>query len=275
MSDIFDSLNKLANVGQLNTTNDIIPVISGNSTTQEVLDYIFLSLCARVSVASLQLHGGYLMNKLLPNTSRATTDLDISICEKEQYNHIISTLKEIAEQMQSEGIISNYRYKETVSTECTGGVDLYRVNGKSKVGLDIGIRQEKFLTVYNINPIGDVLGFSIERMLCDKLRAVYSKTRLRRVKDLYDIYIIVTSFDIDMHKVKDVLHVEGTLDMEECPMKQVILEEYEVAYSKLRVEALYGTPTRRKPEFQECINVLRCVVDSIGTDKILSPTDWR
>ena len=112
---------------------------------------------------------------------------------------------------------------------------------KENIGIDIGYHNLSYgIKEWNIFGF-DESSFVYERMLSDKLSVVYSPKRFRRDKDLYDVYIITTSCEV------------------ETPFNETVMIEYRKAYDKLKVVNQFGTEIN-KPDFDMCISVLKNLV---------------
>lgn len=88
-------------------------------TVDELLDYIYIHLCKLVDINKIMLHGGYLLSKIMPKTSRYTRDIDISINNTSIYKKLIDSLMSIGDLLIDSKVITNYTYKEVDSEECS------------------------------------------------------------------------------------------------------------------------------------------------------------
>ena len=106
-----------------------------------------------------------------------------------------------------------------------------------------------------------------ERMLADKLSVIFSPKRFRRAKDLYDFYIIITNFDIDLIKLREAL-THRELDYNKSPMRDDVIPQYEHAYNRLQIFDINGVDLSAvKPEFDVCLSHLSLFMRYLDYDK--------
>ena len=248
--------------------------INSNSTDIEILDYIMLFICARARRYKNYYKGGYTLMKLMPDYARYSHDIDFSISTEEEYKELIPVLTELGEDLLRKGIIIKYEVKPTIHPTISGGIELYRDNIK-KLGIDIGWHDTSYGMVD-----WEILGFtekrfSVERMLSDKISAIYSRKRFRRSKDLYDVLILYNNFDINYTLLADCIDKRGTIDWANNPFREEVLVEYAKAYDKLVI----GNPlVIEKPSFRDCIHILSFIVNKLkelGRYEELSNYNWK
>lgn len=241
--------------------------LTRDSTDMEILDYLVVQLCKCMDTSSIIFRGGYVLNKIIDkDTPRATVDVDISIEEAGYYESIKSILRHTGEMLVDDKVIDYYRIKDLTSVECSGGIDLYFANERHKLGADIGLRNPDSGTV-NMKINGyEIRRFSIERMLADKLSAIYSNVRFRRTKDLYDFYIITNCFDVDLPVMNEYVENDVGIDWSNTPLDENICSAYERAYSKLVVRDPYANNwIATKPSFNvviERVSIFVCNIKS-------------
>lgn len=158
------------------------------------------------------LKGNILLNKLLPNSARTTQDLDFSVINPAIFNEYIKPrFIAFAEQVIDNGLADHYTVKEMRDGN-TGTISLY--NGKELVyNIDVGNTKGLYCGIIEYTFNGTmVLGSSIDKILCDKLKAILSSRRLHRKKDLYNIYVIVKSdLKFELNKVYELM-IESSPD---------------------------------------------------------------
>ena len=231
-------MDAFASVEHSDENFDLPPLREGMSKI-ELLDYMVLSVTRTLSVQKA-FKGGYMLNKLIKASSRQTSDIDFSISSKEDYEEIKHVLKSIAEKFICYGYISSYKIKETIEEKMSGGIDLYNDTGEKVLGVDVGLHDIGWgVTSYSFD-VTTLDGFEIERMLADKLIAITSRKRFRRTKDLYDFFIITSSFDFSFDKLKEYVALRGGAEWENIPFTDVVIREYEKAWNKLRLIDING-----------------------------------
>lgn len=271
MSELEKLLNsvKLAKPVEEGDTSDEMESVEYKYDNDRLYDYIALEL-AREFGNKLAFKGGYMLTKIMTETARRTVDVDLSILTDEIYDDIKTRLTAICEKFMSEGIIDRYTVKPEVKERMTGGADMYKDNIKV-AGVDVGWHSLAYgISLYNINNT-DVRGFSIERMLSDKITAILSRKRFRRPKDLYDVYAISSSFDVNMSEVMNCIkmreqHSGIATEWGNYPFDEVILKEYKKAYDKLIVESVYLERIVNKPTFEEAFDRFSIFVECLLRD---------
>ena len=222
-------------------------------SNDEKFNYITLEL-SREFGNKLAFKGGFMLTKIMTETARRTVDVDLSILTDEIYEDIKTRLSAICEKFMAEGVIDKYEVKPEVKPTMSGGVSMYK-DGKNIMGVDVGWHDLSYGITVHHTPIGDIRGFEIERMLADKVSAVLSRKRFRRPKDIYDICMIMHSFNFDSSKILDYIkkrdeHSGRPTEWSNFPFTQEILKEYEKAYDKLIVNSVYEGRVLTKPDFR-------------------------
>lgn len=203
--------------------------------------------------------GGYILTKLLHNTARRTTDVDFSIADKNLYTDIKEVLHSIGKHFLDTGVASDYTVKEDIAETCCGGLDIIGLNGKKLFGCDVGLHDTSWgTTQYDLN-VGCVKAFTVERMLSDKTKAILSKKRFRRPKDIYDFKIITDVFDVDVPLLSTYMNLQDVI----YPLTSDILVQYKKAYDLLTVQSPYPNINLVKPTFTECLERFYKIVDNI------------
>ena len=240
---IFDSLDN-----NHDATKDL-PVISKDASEQEILDYMVLVLARRLQRPKA-FKGGYLLNQLLGNKSRMTHDVDFSIDDEKTYELVKTILTEIAEKFLKLGLIAEYKVKDTIAPTRSGGIDFYGESGKKILGVDVGLHTLSWgVTSYEFD-ITTLDGFTVERMLSDKIIAILSRKRFRRPKDLYDLWVITNNFDFDPSKVLQFIAKRGNAEWDNIPFSDIILVEYKKAWDSLVLQSP-DESALEKPSFNE------------------------
>lgn len=176
--------------------------VSEDNTTESIQEFYMDFFLALFSVVgdSLYMKGNMLLGNLLPDMARSTKDLDMSLVNAELYSsHIVPTIKSFIETTMPS---ANYIITELTATH-SGGVKVFNSDGTVKYAVDISLSKTQMLGVryYNIRGY-TIQGSSVERIIADKCIATLSRVRFRRVKDFYDLYIILKSkLDFDIEEV--------------------------------------------------------------------------
>lgn len=231
---------------------DTLPPVKKDASELELLDYMVLVL-SRYMTCSAAFKGGYMLNQLLPITSRLTHDVDFSIAQRGDYEGVKRVLRLICEKFKKDGIITEYRIKSAIEERRSGGVDMYDAEGVKILGVDVGLHNISYgIRHYNLS-FTEVDGFEIERMLSDKLIAITTRKRFRRTKDLYDFYAITNFFDVDLAKLSEYVKIRTGVEWDNIPFNDTIILEYKRAWDKLKIESYDPENIIEKPEFEEAL----------------------
>lgn len=246
-----EEMNLFGSVEHNNDNTDKWPDLCDNPTKQDLLDYTAL-VTARYLNCQKAFKGGYMLNQILGNASRMTQDIDFSIPEVTNYEEVKRVLVRLGDYFVEKGIASSYKIKDTIGERSSGGITVYDSEGKTLVGVDVGLHNISYGIHGHDIKIGNVKAFSIERMLSDKLLAILSRKRFRRTKDLYDFYVITNAFDINLDKLADYIAVRGGAEWDNIPFNDDVIREYAMAWDKLSLASM-ADEHLDKPNFQEVL----------------------
>ncbi len=230
--------------------------LSDKSSDTDILDYVMVQLCHCLDTKKVAFKGGYILNKIIepPDVPRQTVDIDFSISVQTYYENVKSVLSSIGDDLIADGIIDSYEVKDTISPTSSGGIKFNRVDSKIKdLGVDVGLHDIS-QGIVPMSILGyDVQRFSVQRMLSDKISAIYSRKRFRRPKDLYDFVVITNCFDVKMCDLREQVNIRNTIDWTASPMRNEVAIQYKKAYDSLTViHPLTGSEVS-KPEFSEAL----------------------
>lgn len=163
---------------------------------------LFVFIASKVNKQAF-LKGNVLLNKLYRDSARSTLDLDIGSLNIEIYDSVISKeLINFGEDSIRLGLAFSYNVRDLRNTR-NGGIDIRDEDGNKVFAVDVGLDDATLQGVIEYCFDGKyVLGSSIEKILCDKCLSTLSKRRFKRIKDFYDLYIILnSSMKYDINKV--------------------------------------------------------------------------
>lgn len=241
--------------------------IDKNSTREEILDFIMIFLCERIDLSLSVFKGGYVLTKMIPDEARLTEDIDFSISEESQYEDLKVVLNDLGEVLKNKDIIEDYDVKPTIAPTSSGGIKMTPIDGTSQIKIDVGWHDISW-GIQDWKCLGfDCKKFEVERMLSDKISAIYSKKRFRRTKDIYDFYILTNNFDVDISKLRNYIERRGTIEWDRDPFREEVLTEYGKAYDKLKVMTHNGLLVN-KPDFNKVILRLRDFMNMYKKDVI-------
>lgn len=231
---------------------------SADDLSNELYFQLFLEMSKELG-ENIFLKGSILLGNLLPRVARSTKDLDCSILNTEIYNsHIVPCLDAFAKKVMKPG----WTYKVSpISNTQSGGIKIYNADSKTIYSVDVSVSKTDFLgvTFYNIRS-SNIFGSSVEKILADKCVATLSRRRYRRVKDFYDLYIILRSKLT--YNVEDVVKImlaarsreEITELLNNVPFSEEVVERVEAAWVKLDLKSFSGHSIRlTKPEILQVL----------------------
>lgn len=162
------------------------------------------------------LQGGYLVNKVLK--SRATIDIDLSMSDILTWDRLLPKLHNCGKTLINLGIADEYNIKDPnpESGSC-GRFKLYkdsRVVSHVDFGvihLDYGIEERLLPLELKKDVVTDlrINCFRMERVLSDKVCAILSRQQMRRTKDLFDIYFILSNCSLSYLELYRCLTLAG------------------------------------------------------------------
>lgn len=238
------------------------------SISNDLYLQLFLEM-SKVLGDNVFLKGSVLLGSLLPDVARATKDLDCSILNIGLYNsHIVPCLNSFARKVMRAG----WTYKVAAITDTqSGGIKIYDADSKIIYSVDVSVSKTELMGVKFYNICGsDILGSAVEKILADKCIATLSRQRFRRVKDFYDLYIILQSKLA--YNVEDVARImlaarsrEEIVELlNNVPFSEEIVEQVEAAWSKLNLRSFSGEHIRlSRPEILQVLSVVYQLYDKL------------
>ena len=220
------------------------------SDTLSMLDSILEIIIRNVPREEYAIKGGYALRKI-SEKARYTRDIDLSIPTREAFQSLMKAFQIAGEKFVGLGAHS-YRIRE-IEIGMSGGLEIYKDQHKILVEADVSVQDLSFGIQVSDSKFRS---YSLERMLCDKVRATLSQKRYRRVKDLYDIYLMVSNFRIDLDILKDYLKRQGAvLTAENTPFTEESLLKWGHAWDKFRLLPSSETAFQEKPTFDRVLAV--------------------
>lgn len=217
------------------------------STDDKILDYIVQTITNELGAKNLAYKGGYILNKRIPNI-RKTFDVDFSIENRELYEDVKQVLSNLGEFFIKQNIIDSYRVKDCMDETKSGGIKLKRQG--YELGVDVGLHPLAIGITSLTLEFGDIYAFSIERSLADKIAVICSAKRFRRVKDLYDVFMMIRHFNIDGNLLCQCLELRQ-VEWGEYPDEQEVITQLAFAFRKLNVYRGDSMVSMMKPDFEE------------------------
>lgn len=220
---------------------------------------LFLELTKDISQESV-LRGNILLNKLFSESARATKDLDFDILSKELYIEVVAPrLKIFAEDCVALGIASSYDLSE-IRENNIGGIKISDSTGKLVYSVDISCSNKLHGGEASYSFSGSaILGSSIDKILADKISTTIGEHRLRRLKDFYDIYLILTSrvrYSLEIIRelmIDNLGSEEYNRLLMNFPFTEEDVKKLTQAWDKLKLSNAMNIAIK-KPDFSEVYN---------------------
>ena len=228
------------------------------STDDSILDYIVFVITMRLGLENIAYKGGYILNKLIPNT-RKTFDVDFSIAREELYKDVKIILNELGKLFITKGIIDSYTVRENITDKMSGGIN-FNKEGRSVLGVDVGLHSLGYgITNLKLDYI-NINRFTVERSLADKISVLCSRKRFRRVKDLYDTYMFISLFSIDGTLLNECLSSRN-INYELKPVDPNVILQLRHAYDKLELNRGEDKDEKEKPDYDTVYNLVIKFID--------------
>lgn len=190
---------------------------------------------------------------------RYTQDVDMSITELSSYERVKQVLNAYGTKLQEAGVVSKCLVKSEASERHSGGAKFYAPDGSILFSADIGFHEKPLRTVaIEMNDVGRVSITTVEQMLCDKLSALFSDRRQRRIKDLFDAWHILTTCNVDVNELILCLDQRGLypLKSEDGPFTYSHIMTVEDAYGRLIVYDVGAERECKIPAFSDIVEVV-------------------
>lgn len=218
-----------------------------NKEIYALLDLFYRVLGSNLDKTRYAFKGGYILGKYTGIDNRSTRDLDMTIASGEDFVIIEEILKPVLNELIVRGVIDSYKFKMPKITDdrnISGGLTVYKkgkgLNNVLKkfkyTGIDISIHPMNVGGVI-INPDG-FSQYSLERSLGDKVAVLYSDrdTLLRRIRDVYDIYcmVSVTEGNINILKCYEFCKLRKVVIQRKSVLEEILSYNSDVIFSALR-----------------------------------------
>ena len=230
--------------------------------------YLMLNNFLRENIV---LKGNILLNTYLPNQARLTEDLDMGILSEELYNSKVKPLLgNFGEYLIENGKIDFYTIKE-IEPRRSGGIECKK--GDTTVySVDISLLEPLQYSIDTTVVDGQECRVaSVEKILSDKIMSTLSRKRFRRVKDLFDLKIILDNIkEYDITKVVSIIKEKYTQEEIELlfnnhPFNDIVIENLHHAYKKLNITSFTHNEIDEnfKPDFYEAIETVNIFVNDL------------
>ncbi len=139
-------------------------------------------------------------------TYRGTRDIDMDWCDS--LENKVAIENELDSLIQSYNTDSLRLLKTRDFTETNSGGFTVAYNGNKLFSVDISLRLNPFVELYVTNNGVKFVGSSRYKMLADKIRAISTKVVYRRVKDIYDLYLLSHLKGLKYNSIQHIIEYE-------------------------------------------------------------------
>lgn len=242
----------------------------------EVLQDVVQAIVASPYGKSFVIRGGFVLMSLLKETgneylNRQTTDVDIDFSDRDTWEQFLSDLPNIL----NRGTQNGFQYQivkrrgfdknpsgDSISLVCTKG-------GKSiQSKIDMNIREFGNRKLYQSSDIS-FTGSAVNNMLCDKLAVVSTSKVCRRIKDLYDIFVLSKTCDFSIQEIIQEWKITGHTMGEPV----YIFDAYEIGKVKHAYSLFRGI--ENKPDFDPLFARVVGFTSMIFEDILMASTKER
>lgn len=224
-------------------------------TLIETYTDLFLQISNQIK-ENCSIKGNVLLSNLLKSTARSTRDLDMSVYSKELYSEcVVPELEKFANSFPN----TTYTIRDITETH-SGGITIKDSSNKVLFKVDVSLSSKSLAGAVLYSFSGEeAYGSSVEKILCDKCITTLSEKRYRRIKDFYDIYIIISSsmvynpkrvLDLMIEKVgvQEVLSLFNNIPFDEDSMSKL-----NHAWNKLELHNAFTGERLEKTPFRELV----------------------
>lgn len=219
---------------------------------------------------TLILKGGLLLEQIATG-ARETVDVDFSITDLRYYEQMKEVLSDFAKTVVSENPTAVVEIKPEIKVtepKLSGGFKI-KVDQEVIAQLDVSLENGcHTVQIYHTDTLGNIVGYTPESVLADKVKVIFSKRRFRRIKDLYDIYMLVKRgskvLPINLEEIREILKNNDEilrsdnfhiLDDDQYPFTSERLNGLEHAWSSFTISFSDGSDFE-KPDFNDIVTVV-------------------
>lgn len=174
--------------------------------TYDILRYMVNRIYERDKRKEIVLKGGTALlskaSKILPEMLRYTHDVDFHVGSEEEFKEVFTGIEDWLNSGTLNYIFTIVKVRELSGTSAGFVFDVEEFDGTvERVGIDLNIAPMSVITVTHLSDM-HMPAYDEYTMLVDKLSAVLSGKTLRRVKDIYDIYLLLHMCDIEVKRLR-------------------------------------------------------------------------
>ena len=145
------------------------------------------------------------MNNTNIELNRRTTDIDANWCDEYNEDKIIEIVDKAVKKVNDSYSIELYRLP---GKNVSMGINILDENKIILSKIDMDIKNNPFYIICKINDT-NIKYSNINKMMCDKLLSISGSHVFRRIKDLFDIYLIISNYEIKKDDIDNILKYES------------------------------------------------------------------
>lgn len=286
------------------TLNQLIQKIE-NKSNQENVDiqdlyqmYFFERLLYRISISKYRhnfiLKGGLLLSALFAEEKRTTHDMDTMIKGLMlQYDTLKAIFQEISSVECEDGIrYEVVNYKETRLNDRYGALKLYLFAYKEELKLELNIDvtvgdpitpkevDYQYPCMFEDTFI-HIMTFNKETVIAEKFEVLISNSleNTNRIKDFYDLYLLITHYYDDLNKLDLYYAIRNTFYRRGSNFDlNYIKERFELISSNETLQAAFCEYMLSKPfvtivNYSDVISTIRILINTLQNIMDESPND--
>lgn len=165
-----------------------------------VLVYMVNRLATRCSRGDLILKGGTALNEKLkrelPGYFRATRDIDFHVGSIETYREVFGDVEEWLNSGTDKYTFVTVKSRTSSNTSAGFVFEVSDGVNKDRVGIDLNVSPINTITIDTTSTF-TIPTYDLYMMLADKMSVVCSPSIYRRIKDIYDIFVILHLRDLN------------------------------------------------------------------------------
>lgn len=221
------------------------------------LFYEYCTIYSRLSDRfgnNIVIKGNIVLNMLFPDYARSTKDIDLDINDSINKDDILAFFSNYGKLLEERGLCYSYKVEE-IQVGKSGHLTCYDSKESKVFEVDFNIIHENTDTIIEFKFNDELIrAYKLEYSLADKLSVAFFGDLPRRIKDLYDIYILSTKvrYDIDYNEVLKFLstRIPDLKDKLTCLdlRDKERMSNVEHAYSKFNISSIF-IKELVKPEF--------------------------
>ena len=218
---------------------------------------IFDYLCYTINLVShsaygsrLVLKGGSVLIADLYVKNRLISDIDIHCSSRELWLHFCADVENILNNNDRGYVYKVVRHRNAGVSDFTSDTLVFVINDRGhevKMKMDMNIKSNSMISVA-YSPILNMNTYDAYTMMADKIVAVSARALFRRVKDLYDIFVLCSMYNFSYIELLKHIQVKH-------PTANIVNMLVDTNFSQLYHAYDKYDGIRNKPDFRGILSV--------------------